>query len=114
MVQNRNKLIDLLIGNTANVITHRVLEKAIQDEDIAKKYFKEIKNSLDIASKYREKINPIDHPMPLKDAQEIKERIMAKVKGELSLRISRGYQGINLALVEVFLDEALTELKIIN
>ena len=48
MAQNRNKLIDLFIGNLVNAVLHRILEKAILDSlEIAVKYKKEIKNSWD-------------------------------------------------------------------
>ncbi len=38
MVQNRNKLIDLFIGNISNSIVHKILEKAIDNKEIASKY----------------------------------------------------------------------------
>ena len=112
MVHNRNKLIDLFIGNAANAVTHRILEKAIDDEDIAKKYIQEIRNSWDIAQKYRQKINPVNTPLQHKDAEEIKKRIVVKVKSELLLRISKGYQNIDLTLVNTFVDDALKELDV--
>jgi len=56
MAQNRSKLIDLFVGNVSNTVVHRVLEKAIDKQDITKKYVKEMKNSWEIAKHYRETI----------------------------------------------------------
>ena len=64
---NRSKLIDKFIGNLSNAIIHKILEKAIDDREIASKYEKELTTSFKIAKKYREKINPIDTPLPDKD-----------------------------------------------
>ena len=113
MVQNRNKLITLFVGNTANAVIHRILEKAIADEDIAKKYVKEIRNSWEIAQQYREKINPANTLLPDKDGENIKKKITAKVKSELLLRISKGYQNIDIKSVDKFVGQALKELKIL-
>jgi len=55
MVQNRNRLIELFIGNITNSVIHKILEKAINDEDISNRYEKELINSLEIAKKYRGK-----------------------------------------------------------
>ena len=55
MSQNRNKLIDLFISNLANSVTHKVLEKATDEENIRNHYTKELSVSLDIAKRYREK-----------------------------------------------------------
>ena len=35
MPKNRNQLIELFIGNIANSIVHRILEKAIDKQEIA-------------------------------------------------------------------------------
>ena len=99
MSQNRNKLIDLLIGNISNAILHRILEKAIDIPEIASKYTKEIKTSWYIAKAYREKINPPTN-FPEKDIGKIKEKLTRRIKSELSLRISRGYRNLNLDIVE--------------
>ena len=32
MIQNRNKLIELFIGNLSNAVVHKILEKAIENE----------------------------------------------------------------------------------
>jgi len=111
MSQNRNKLIDLFIGNLSNAILHRILEKAIKQEEIAGRYQKEMRNSLEIAKSYREKINPPSN-FPSKDILEIKERLIRKVSSELSLRISKGYKNLSLENVEVEVDLALKEMKI--
>ena len=58
MTQNRKKLIDLFIGNISNSIVHKILEKAIDNNEIINKYIKEQNISLEIAKKYRERINP--------------------------------------------------------
>ena len=55
MTQNRNKLIDLFIGNISNSVVHEILEKAIDNEEISRRYEKELTTSLEIAKKYREK-----------------------------------------------------------
>ena len=51
MVQNRNKLIDLFIGNIANAALHQILEQAVDDELLRKYYDKELLNSVEIARK---------------------------------------------------------------
>ena len=107
-MQNRNKLVDLFIGNISNYIVHKILEMAIDDSEIINKYKKESKASFDIAKKYREKINPISK---LHDSLDIKEKIMKRVKNELNDRIKRGYEGIDLGLVEIVTSDALKELN---
>lgn len=113
MVQNRNKLIDLFIGNLSNSIVHRILERAIEDEDITSKYDKELMTSLEIARKYREKINPVDTRLPDKDVNFIRTKIISKIRGELLLRIEKGYESINLGLVEELVDNALMDMNVI-
>ncbi|MBI2564967.1 hypothetical protein HYV79_03175, partial [Candidatus Woesearchaeota archaeon] len=112
MAQNRHKLIDLFIGNVANTVVHRILEKAIDDIDISKKYIKEIKNSWDIAKQYREKINPLNTPLPDEDIDKIKRKVKQKVNSELNIRIAQGYENIDLELVEPLINKALEELKV--
>ena len=111
MNQNRNKLIDLLVGNVSNVIVHKILEKAINNPEIAEHYNKELLNSFEIAKRYRDKINPINDSLPLKDIEYIRNKIKNKVKSELLIRI--GYKDIDLNLIEPFIGEALNQLKII-
>lgn len=112
MVQNRNKLIDLMIGNISNTILHKILEKAIQDENIRSRYDNELNNSLNISIEYRNKINPIDSKLPEKDIIYIKDKIIKKVKSELLLRINKGYKGIDINLIESITEEFLEKLKI--
>ena len=113
MSQNRNKLIILFIGNVSNAIVHEILEKAINNKEITDKYRKEIVNSLDKAKEYREKINPKNMGLSDKDVQNVKNKITNKVKTELKIRISKGYEGINLDLVEEMVDKYLKETNII-
>lgn len=113
MVQSRNKLIDLFIGNMSNCIVHRILEKAIEEENIRKHYNKELLLSLDVAKKYRAKINPVDTQLPEKDIEYIKQKILKKVFTELRQRISKGYQNIDLELVKPTVDRMLSEIKVI-
>jgi hypothetical protein len=110
---NRNKTLLLFSSNLSNVIVHRILEMAIDKPEIAKVYTKEMKNSFEIAKAYREKINPTDKVLPLYDIEELKQRVINKVKAELNLRIVKGYQNIKLSLVEEFVDTYLKELKIV-
>ena len=113
MVQKRKKLIDLFIGNIANSIVHEILEKAIDNRDISVRYEKELTISFEIAKKYRAKINPVNNPLPDKDIEYIKTKIINKAKSELLIRISKGYENINIDLVEKLVDKALTDMKII-
>lgn len=112
-MQNRNKLIELFVGNLTNAIVHRVLEKAINDEDVARRYDKEQTTSFEIAKKYREKINPAAEPLPDKDKEYIKLKIVKRVRAELMARIEKGYQNIDLYLVETYIEEMLKELCIV-
>ncbi len=109
---NRNRLIDAFISNVANVVLHEILEKAIDKEEIALVYEKEIKNSLEIAKKYREKINPVDRALPEIDVDEIREKVIRKVRVELNLRISKGYENIDLSLIDEIVDRVLREMKV--
>ncbi|MBI2650694.1 hypothetical protein HYX04_05295 [Candidatus Woesearchaeota archaeon] len=110
MALNRKKLIDLFVGNIANAILHKILEKAVGDDVIRRYYDKEFLNSFEIAKKYREKINPMDNKLP--ESSEIKERIMKKVNNELKIRISKGYENIDLSWVEPTTHKILSELKV--
>ena len=42
MTQNRNKLINLLVGNVSNSIVHEILEKATKNEDLIKDMIKNL------------------------------------------------------------------------
>lgn len=109
---NKNKLIEIFISNLANAVVHRILEKAINLPEYAQNYNKEFKNSWKVASDYRQKINPIDRALPFHDIEDIKTRIINKVNSELNLRISKGYENIDLSLVKPYAEEALRELKV--
>ena len=110
---NRNKLLELFISNIANAIIHKILEKAIDKPEISERYNKEIKNSWEIAKRYREKINPINKSLAKKDVEGIKRKVINKVKSELRIRIERGYENIDLSLVEEFAEKALGEMKVV-
>ncbi len=113
MVHNRNKLLDLFIGNLANAILHDILEQAIQDDIIAQRYKKESVTSLTLATNYRAKLNPAAFPLPSKDIIYIKKKLQNKVSRELCLRIAKGYQHIDIALVDIFIDKQLKHLNVI-
>ena len=112
MAQNRNKLIDLFIGNIANAVVHKILEQAVEDDLLRKYYDKERLKSIDIARRYREKINPINRPLPEEDIVHIKSKVINKVNSELKLRIGKGYKNINLDLVSGIVNNMLIDLKV--
>src|SRR3989338_7935233 len=101
MVQNKSKLVNIFISNVANAVVHHILEEIITDENLRNYYDKELNNSIMVARKYREKINPIDKPLPLKDLNDIKVKIIKKVNIELNLRIKKGYTNLDLKNVEM-------------
>ncbi|MBM3233896.1 hypothetical protein FJZ19_02255 [Candidatus Pacearchaeota archaeon] len=111
---NRNKLIEIFISNLANSIIHKILEKAIEQAEIAEKYDKEVRNSWQIAKIYREKINPSNRSLPFRDISEIKSKIKSKIENELKLRIEKGYKNINLELIEKFIERALKDMLVIE
>ena len=113
MPQNRNKLIELFIANIYNAVVHNILEKATFKQELIIKYDKELLNSLEIAKKYREKINPSKSILPYKDVFYIKNKIMSKVRAELMLRINKGYENIDLSLIEPLTDKFLKEVKVV-
>ena len=112
MTQNRNKLLDLFIGNLSNAILHKILEDAIDNREIANKYEKDLTTSFAIAMKYRENINPLLTPLPEIDQGYVRTRISKKVRAELFLRISKGYEGITVETVEQTVDSYLREAKV--
>ena len=117
MPQNRNQFIDIFIGNLTNAIVHEILEKSIiNKEELADKYSNkyrnEVINSYNIAKRYREKINPLNKPLPIKDITHIKDKIKNKVNLELQTRINNGYKNINLDLINQEIDNKLKDLKI--
>lgn len=114
MAQNRNKLLDLFIGNMSNSVVHRILEKCIDNPEIAKRYVKESATSWEIAKRYREKINPTANVLPSKDGDYIHTKIVNKVNAELIFRISKGYKGIDLNSVSRFVEDALKEMYVLS
>jgi len=112
MAQNRNKIIDLFIGNVSNAVVHEILEKAIDVNEIINRYGKESKISFEVAKRYREKINPVDKILPSEDILRIRNKVINNVKNELNIRILKGYKNINLDLVEEITDKFLKEMKI--
>ncbi|MDO8516672.1 MAG: hypothetical protein Q7S33_00960 [Nanoarchaeota archaeon] len=111
-MQNKNHFVKLFVGNICNSIVHAILEKAINLEEIKIRYNKELQTSFEKAEVYRQKINPINTSLPLKDMQFIKETIIHHVKAELNSRILRGYKNINLSLIEPTTDDFLKKMKI--
>ena len=111
-MMNRGKLIERFIGNISNSIVYQILEKAINQEEISGRYNKELLTSFNIAMKYREKINPVNSQLPKKDVLVIRKKIINKVRAEINLRISRGYENIDLNLIEKLTDKTLKNARI--
>src|SRR3989344_8101750 len=111
---NRNKLTSKVVGNLSNAVIHKVLEKAIDDKEIANKYEKELTTSLEIARRYREKINPADVPLPDRDKECIRKKAVQKVTMELVKRVRKGYQNIDMGQVQGLVDAELRKMKILN
>lgn len=112
MSQNKSAIFERFIGHLSNSIVHLILEKSFPIEEIREKYEKETLNSLTIAKRYREKINPSDRTLPIEDLNYIKDKIINRVKAELQLRINKGYKNINLNLVDEEVDNMLRELVV--
>ncbi len=112
MRQNRNKLMQLLVGNLVNIVVHKVLEATITENILRERYQREGLVSFEVAKRYREKINPADRELPEKDFEQIKEVVSKRARQELLLRISKGYAEIDLSLIDKVLDEILKELVI--
>lgn len=104
---------NLFVGNMLNSAVHMILEKAVDEDNIRKHYDKEFSISLDIAKSYREKINPKNTTFHDKEVKDIKDRIIKKVRAELNLRISKGYQNINLELIEPTVNEILKKTRVV-
>ena len=111
MSQNRPDLIKRFIGVASNTIAHKILLKAELEEDIRKHYVKEIERDIDIALQYRNKINPVHSVLPQKDAEEIRGKILLKVKAELLKRIDKGYN-VDVSIVGEEIDKFLEEHKV--
>lgn len=112
MVHNRPKLLNLFVSNIANAVVHQILEEAIADENLRDYYDKELSNSIMVAKKYREKINPVDKPLPIKDFHSIKIKIIKKANFEINLRIEKGYTNLDLKKVEAITDKILNKLNV--
>ena len=110
---NRNKLIEIFIGNISNAIVHEILKKAIDDENIHSRYLKELATSMKIALEYRNKITPINSKLQEKGINYIKDKIIKRVKSKLSIRINKGYKNIDLNLIEIVVNDFLKESKVI-
>lgn len=103
----------MFIGNIVNSIVHEILERAIDNEEISNKYERELLTSFEIAKRYRAKINPVNEPLNERESKTIRLKIIKKVRSELLIRISRGYMGIDLDLVEKLVDKALKNMKVV-
>jgi len=112
MTQNRNKLLDLFEGNVANAVLHIILDKCNNDENIAKKYVEEWKISLEVARRYRRKINPAHTIFQKSEGEELKRSIISRVRAEVLFRISKGYT-IDSSLIDVSADDVLRELNVL-
>ena len=108
MSQNKPDLIKRFIGVASNIIAHKILIKAELEEDLRNYYAKEIERDIDIALKYRNRINPINRLLPQKDSKEIRDSILLKVKAELLKRIDKGYN-IGLTKIDEEIDNFLKE-----
>ncbi|MDO8655733.1 MAG: hypothetical protein Q7K45_00715 [Nanoarchaeota archaeon] len=94
------------------IVIHKVLEASAKEDILRRYYDKESLISFNVAQKYRELINPVQRELPFQDIEEMTQDIKRRVKKELELRISKGYEGINLNLIEQILENLLRELKI--
>ena len=114
MVQNRNKLLDLFVGNLSNAALHRILEQSAEDEELRQYYGKEVLNSMGIAKNYREKINPVGAAFPEDDGENVRRKVIERVKNKLKIRILEGYENVKLDAVDKVVDELLLETKVIS
>ncbi len=108
-MQNKSKLVEIFIGNIANAVVHQVLENAIKEENLRAYYGKEMQNSFSLAKRYRKKLNPVDKP--LTESDEIKEKIVKKAVQELSIRIKKGYTGLEVGSAHKIAEKLLKKLK---
>ncbi len=90
-----------------------ILEKAIDEDNLRKHYNKEFSISLEIAKSYREKINPKNIVFHGKEIKDIKDRIIKKVRAELNLRISKGYENIDIELIGPTVNKVLKKTRVI-
>jgi|SRR3989344_9159590 len=108
MAQNKPDLIKRFIGVASNIITHKILVKAELEKDLRNYYTKEIERDVDIALKYRDRINPANKPLPKMDSKEIRDSIMSNVKAELLKRIDKGYD-VDFSKIDEEIDNFLRE-----
>ena len=108
MSQNRPDIIKRFIGIASNIIAHKVLIKAELEKDLREYYTKEIERDIDIALKYRNRINPANRLLPQRDSKEIRDRILLKVKAELLKRADKGYS-VDLSKIDEEIDNFLKE-----
>jgi hypothetical protein len=106
------KAIDVLISLLSNIIVHKVLSSAVQEEILRDHYAKEMKASYDAALKYRSMINPRSTALSERDIGYIREKIIRKARNELNLRIAKGYANLHLDDLEKVVDDVLKEYKI--
>jgi len=109
---NKSAIIERFTGQVATLIVHIIIDKSSESEEMHQKYVKEINNSLSLAEKYRNDINPIDRPLHSSDIEYIKQKIYGKVKAELQSRTLRGYENIQWDLINEEIDKLLKKLNI--
>ncbi len=112
MSLNKSAIIERFTGQVATLIVHIIIDKSSTSEEMHQKYVKEINNSLSLAKKYRNDINPIDKPLHSSDIEYIKQKIYGKVKSELQSRTLRGYKNIQWNLINEEIEKTLKELNI--
>lgn len=83
--RNKKKLIKIILGNLSNAILHEILANSAIEE-LRGHYEKEVKNSITIAIKYR---NKLSSKWIIND--NIKVKLIRIVKIKLNGRIRRGY-----------------------
>lgn len=110
MTQSRRKLLEVLASHLATAVVHRILEKAIDSPEIASRYRKETLNALEVAKKYRERLNPKMGALPEQEMELLRNRVVRKVKAALQVRISKGYTGIRYESIEDEVMDALSDL----
>jgi len=106
---NRNKLLKHLVGHLSTAITHRVLQEAIEEEDLRNYYGKEAAHALEKAIEYRNSINP--SVLSTEEANELKQRIIQNVRNELQKRQEKGYTGIDFSRIATVTEELLEKVR---
>lgn len=108
MSQNRPDLVKRFVGIASNIIIHKILVKTELENDLRDYYTKEIERDVDIALRYRDKINPANRLLPQKYFKEIRSGILLRAKAELIKRIDKGYN-IDLSKIDEEIDNFLKE-----